>query len=346
MNSSPVIVFRLSSFGDLVLATSSLPSIRKKYSKNEIIFVTLKAYEELLLGHPGLDRVVAFDKKEGLWGWVKLCLRLAKMRPVQVFDLHQSTRTRLAKYLFRFESLLTGAEFPGWKSISKERIKHLFYYLFKRRTPKFMLPTQWVYRFSKIVDNEASVKTDLTYLLKSVDAVQIKDFPINEPYVCVMPSSRWTQKEWGVDNFIKLLKARSDNVFVLGTKKDESSLTLFNELKKYFATSASQRTVGFFEQPVSFSLAARILKNSKGFIGVDTGFFHLAESLGVKSIQVLGPTEKGLGYGPWLSTSRVAELDLFCRPCSKTGEYCLRFWDQRACLKKLSIEKVQKEISF
>ena len=90
MKPSRILVFRLSSFGDVVLATSCLSALKKKYPNSEITFVTSQEYTGLLETNPFIHRVLGFDKKTGLKGWVRFCKELWSETFDFVFDFASS----------------------------------------------------------------------------------------------------------------------------------------------------------------------------------------------------------------------------------------------------------------
>ena len=61
-----ILVIRMSSIGDIVLATSFLKSVKQKHPDSEIHFLIKKEFSELVKKHPIIDKLISFDKKLGL----------------------------------------------------------------------------------------------------------------------------------------------------------------------------------------------------------------------------------------------------------------------------------------
>ena len=57
-----ILIIRFSSIGDIVLSTSPLNTIRKKYPKSEITFLTLTEYSSLLEMHPYIDILMTINR--------------------------------------------------------------------------------------------------------------------------------------------------------------------------------------------------------------------------------------------------------------------------------------------
>jgi ADP-heptose:LPS heptosyltransferase len=351
MKPSRILVLRLSSFGDVVLACSVLPALKSLYPESEITFVTSAEYVGLFKNNPYISRVIGFDKNSGLKGWVRLCVSLWSQRFDRVFDFHNSLRTLICRLIFILKGL--GNYFKrdsvsppiSWKKISKERLRLFIYYVLKRKVPEYLRPRSLIFRFFNLVSFSGQIQTNLLYLLDSESEFEFKKWDLKKPYLCVMPSSKWSGKEWSLESHLDVLKRRSESVVIMGKSTDQMSYKMYLNLKSDPLFQGNRR-VYFFNHQVSYSLFAHILRNSVGFYGVDTGFFHFAEALKVPSLMIMGPTEKGLGYPPVNPSSRVVELDMFCRPCSKNGQFCYRFWESRACLKNISPDRVSENLPF
>jgi heptosyltransferase-2 len=51
----------------------------------------------------------------------------------------------------------------------------------------------------------------------------------------------------------------------------------------------------------------------------DTGMLHMAQAMKTSVVAVYGPTTRELGFFPLPENSRVAEIDISCRPCTQKG---------------------------
>src|SRR5690348_12590491 len=96
------LVIRLSSLGDVILATSAL---EVDLPGQVIDWVVSKEYVELIHGHPKLNQVFGFDRKSGSSGWIRLCRELWENQYQIIFDLHGSLRTRMMRFLFFYWSI-------------------------------------------------------------------------------------------------------------------------------------------------------------------------------------------------------------------------------------------------
>src|SRR4029078_6129992 len=62
-----------------------------------------------------------------------------------------------------------------------------------------------------------------------------------------------------------------------------------------------------------------VLKQATLLLCNDSGTMHVATAMGTPVVSVFGPTVTAQGFRPWSKTSRVAEVNLGCRPCGAHG---------------------------
>ena len=343
------LILRLSSLGDLILATSVL-EVLPGQGLND--WLTSKEYQDLLFGHPRINKVSTFDRKTGLNAWIALCRTIWESDYDEVLDLHLTFRTRIMRLLFWFWSLKEQKKSPNWKSISKERFHLYGYFLFKGLWPLKWHPTPWVNRFTKIVANQDPKGPDFSYLLKKASyPSELRDYfthyfttistntQVSEGYICVMPSSRWPGKNWPTLRYIEALRKLPYFPIVLGSKTDKRSLELCQGL--------ANSKIPYFNAVGKWSLAetAQVLKGSRGYLGGDTGLAHLAEALNVQSRVIFGPTTPAIGFGPRLPESHAIQSSLWCRPCGKDGRRCYRWINKYACLDQVTANQVVESFS-
>jgi ADP-heptose:LPS heptosyltransferase len=67
----------------------------------------------------------------------------------------------------------------------------------------------------------------------------------------------------------------------------------------------------------SLQVSSGVVALSRAVISNDTGLLHVAEQLGKRTIALMGPAPFGFPSRP---TTKIMELNLSCRPCSKHGQ--------------------------
>lgn len=321
------LVFRLTSLGDVILASSILrDGVRTDW-------VCSREYAGLLEGHPAVGRVIPFDRGAGLAAWLKLCWGLARQGGyAEVVDLHASLRTRLARWVW-----LAARPAARWRTLSKERVRRWLFALLKSALPISWRPTLYLTRVQAFAHGPSGGSvargTDLSHLVTTRAAAPT-------PYFAVMPSSRWESKQWPAPIFAEALQRLSLDLggrarfVILGLPSDQGSAALLRECERRgmgVESNIGQRT---------FAELAQCLAGARGYIGVDTGLAHLAEAVGTDAFVVFGPATPEYGFGPWRAGSRAAGKALWCRPCGKDGRACFRATRRHACVKELSAQEV------
>jgi ADP-heptose:LPS heptosyltransferase len=332
------LVFRLSSLGDVILASSVL---HPRIFAGPVDWVVAREFASLLRGHPMVGRVWEFDRKAGLAGWIELCRTLRAEGYTQVLDLHGSLRTRVAQAWFK----TTGpGRAPRWRRFSKERWRLYGIYLFKKVWPKAWRPRLFVERFSRFAGGAGTERPDLTHLLRPETRAESRavtaetGFPGPKSYYCVMPGSKWAGKRWAADKYLEVIREAPGIPVVLGGAQDSESHELVQMMKAQGIVHYSG--VGRWSLPE----VATVLAGSTGYVGNDTGLAHLAEALGVPALVVYGPTTPEMGFGPWRKESRTVGLNLGCRPCGKDGRRCYRPKQKYLCMTGLDASEVARRM--
>ncbi len=325
---SSILCFRLSSLGDVVLSTSAAAALHARGQQSD--WVTLDAYAGLLEGHPAIGRVWVFSKKDGLVGWIRFVTRIARENSYEeILDLHGSLRTRIARFIF---FLLWKTSSPRWRRFPKERWRSWGFYTFKSIWPRGCRPRSQRERYSRVAGGDGSDRPDLSHLLRGWH-------PAEREGICVMPSAKGVGKTWAADRWVALLSDPAlvgSRVTVLGTPQDRESFELLKRLKGAGVSIEMRDALGVSR----FVDLARIIAECRVIYSVDTGLAHLAESLGVPSIILYGPTHPDQGFGPWGVGSRAVATSLWCSPCGRDGRYCFRLANRFECQRRISVKAV------
>ena len=337
------LILRLSSLGDLILATSALEALP---SGEKCDWLTSKEYREFLQTHPKINRLLEFDRKSGLSHWIQLCRQIWESHYDEIYDLHRTLRTRMMRILFYFWSLKEWRALPRWRSVSKQRWRLYAYFLFKGLWPRKLRPTPWVKKFSQVIPSGKApivgMGPNLSYLLLQEQfPSELQEF-LKEGrarFLCVMPSSRWPGKNWLTSRYVEVLRELPFPAVILGSQSDVASRDLCLALE--------QAGISHFNGIGRWNLrqTAHVLKNSLGYLGSDTGLSHLAESLNVPAHVIFGPTTPGIGFGPRLPQSNAIESSIWCRPCGKDGRHCFRVTARYACQSEISSSQVLSSLT-
>ncbi len=92
-----ILVIRFSSIGDIVLATSPLKSIRSAFPGARIDFLTLDTFQDILLFHPNIERLLVLRKDASRKEVSDFARNLRTEKYDLVVDLHNSLRSKLIR---------------------------------------------------------------------------------------------------------------------------------------------------------------------------------------------------------------------------------------------------------
>ena len=325
-----ILVIRMSSIGDIVLATSFLKSVKQKYPDSEIHFLVKKEFSELVKKHPIIDKLISFDKKLGLKELFQMGKFLRNNDYDIIFDIHSVFRTKVLSIFLR-KNL--------FKQIRKPRLRRfLLFYGYQNYFEK---------SFSHIKMYHTLLDQDKTFPLTSlyIDQVEenrtrqfINENNIGNNYIAIVPGAAWSQKQWSIDNYnnliTKLIGSFNSKIVILGSSND----IICDQIMK------DDRIINL-KNKTSLRMAMGIVKYAQHTIGSDTGLLHISEAMGTPVTMILGPTSKETGARATLSDSRVIENnDLWCRPCSQNGSRpCYR--KEQYCMSEIDSEKVYDNVS-
>ena len=131
--------------------------------------------------------------------------------------------------------------------------------------------------------------------------------------IILHPGSGSMRKNWPVSNFIATFE-------MLGTAGMHPEIILGPAEQSLFEICAKNLNTDSRIHMISdlFTLM-RILKQSGGFIGNDSGVSHLAGFLGIPAVVIFGPSnpKRWKPFGPSVEVLRT-ETD--CKPCFETGK--------------------------
>lgn len=338
-----VLVIRMSSLGDILLATSFLESLPVNA---RVDWVVRSEFAFALQGHPKIQNLISFSKKSGLRSWLQLIRKLSEEKYDARVDLHRSLRSRVAFLYLRF---LDAGRFRKslHLEVSKERMRTSLYFILKELAPVSLRPTPFWLRFARLgaLLHQSKTLNKPSYLsvlessgLSGSEVLEKYELSEKE-YFAIMPAASFRTKEWSPKRYFELTQSvelKNLIPLLVGRETDHACRALRDEFKNHgilFRDALQER---------DFKITAMLLKHARFYVGSDTGLAHLAEAVGTRSVIVYGPTRPDLGFGPWRNESTSVAVPLACAPCSKDGKLCYRFWSPYACLKELDVDRVKK----
>jgi ADP-heptose:LPS heptosyltransferase len=304
-----ILIIRFSSFGDVVQSLSLPSALKQGFPEAEVHWVTRSDMAPLLRGHPHLDCVWIFSRADGIVGLIQLAMEIRKQNFTRIYDAHNNLRSHLLSFILRPFGIL---------GLGPQLLRRSI-----RRWKRFLLFRFRVNTFEKPFSGQRD-------LLEPLQAWGISKTPPPAPQIFVAeadqkkarelagdfagaialaPSAAYFLKRWPQDHWIELIqKMPSQKFILLGGPQD----TFIEDIVR----TAPDRTLNLAGK-TSLGESAGIVEMSCLLIANDTGLLHVGEQLGKNCIALMGPAPFGF---PSRATTKIMEIDLPCRPCSKHGQ--------------------------
>lgn len=330
------LIIRFSSFGDVVQTLSVPAALKKQYPGAEVHWITRKDMAPLLQNHPQIDRIWELDRKKGLKGLIQLCLKMRSEGFTHIYDAHNNMRSRVICWILRPLGLFG----IGPKFIRRSIRRWKRFLLFKFRINTFEMPfsgqrdlleplAPW--GVSRIAPPSPQIYPSKDSLQKASEA--LGHFAGS---VALAPSAAFFLKRWPKEYWKELILLCPNQRFVLLGGPEDAFIEDIRDV-------APERVLNLAGK-CSLQVSAGVVAHSAALISNDTGLLHVAEQLGQRTIALMGPAPFGF---PSRASTRILEIDLKCRPCSKHGQGpCVNKFKYHQCLVDITPAQVATELKI
>lgn len=312
-----VLIIRFSSFGDVTQALSLPAKLREMTARDagDVHWVTRQDMAPLLEGHPDLTRVWTLDRRRGLSGLWALIRDLKKERFTHIYDAHNNLRSHLISWCLRPPWALTRIwDPPFFVRKSQKRWKRFLLFRFHWNTYEMpfsgqrdLLEPLRAWGLDRRLPPAPQIFVPGPVLEKTQSLLQAAGFAGD--FVALAPSAAFPLKRWPLSHFRDLILQNPDRRFVcLGGPEDMFIAEL--------VAAAPERVLNLAGR-LSLQESVAVVSGARGLITNDTGLLHVGEQLGKKTIALMGPAPFGF---PSRESTRILQLELSCRPCSKHGQ--------------------------
>lgn len=268
-----ILVIKISSLGDVILSIPSLKALKEHFPTGKIYLLTLKQYASLFYSCPFVDEVIALDKDyKNLNTFLRVSSILRNKSFDYIVDLQNTYFSHLVSF-FAFARFSAGYR-RQWGKLLKISLP-----LDKDDNP---LTSQ-----EKVIACLGVKLKEKKLTFWDLEPTSLPLKPGNYIGIVVSASSRWKSKNWDKGNIISFINMIHKNfphyrVVLLG---DENAKPISSYLVNYLYPAPLDlcgRT--------SLSQLPGVIKMMKVFITPDTALLHLAQSLGVATVALFGPT--------------------------------------------------------
>lgn len=337
-----IVLVRFSSMGDVVLQTATVNWLKSLFGKSiTLTFVTSTEFAPLISGHPSIQKVLAFDRRQESWqSFMGKVRELHQERPIDlILDLHATMRSwRLKLSLWRIPALTVDKRrwerflLTALKSVGLRKLIHTRTFGLEPQVKRIL--NDWGSLFGdqrpvrRTEDFRSGPHQELTSLWP------LPAYDLQGDYIVLAPSASFLPKRWPIERFVELAKKFLEQtqyqVVILAGPGDDFCRA-FDEIGSERLHNLQGKT--------SLRESMSILSRSRLCIGNDSGMNHIAEAYGVPCLTLFGPTDPRFGFAPHGSSSAAISKELWCKPCSTTGSRpCFR--ERHFCMEMISVDEV------
>lgn len=317
------VIIRLSSFGDLALASGVADALRLRVPEAKIVFLTKMIYKELVEMFSGVDEVWSSSES-----WPRLAARIRRFAPEAILDLQGGFRTQAL-------CVAAGQRRIGIQKQSLARRAGIWHKsLLEKIKPR-------ITHYQGVLDRAlGSVHPLRSRIQPSAGALEQAEQLLlrlghDEDVIGLAPGAAWATKQWPVKYFEDMARSLAHDYRIL----------VFGQASEAGLTSRVARAGGSQALDLGgragFALAAALLSRCRGLLTNDSGLLHLAEAVGTPVMALFGSTSPVLGFGPLNKMSQVLGVELPCRPCHVHGRISCPLKHFR-CMEDLSPARVHQ----
>lgn len=296
-NIESVLIIRLSSLGDILLATPLIRAIKKTHPGISIDMIVKKQYLDTIIHNPYLRNKFYYlpDQRK------ELLVEIQTKKYNLVIDLQNNRHSK------KIMSGLSGIQIKFDKKTLKK------FLLVQTKINLLKNAEQIPLRYAAAL-NELKLDDEGLDLVTPLPPTEFKGGSDN--FIGVCPGSRHFTKMWPKDYYIKLCRTlikNGWNVIMFGGLADRlTCLEIKNNVPEVINM---QNDDNILQTAADMKLCKAIYCN-------DSGLMHAACAMNIPVIVFFGSTVKEFGFTPYNNSHIILENNsLSCRPCSHIGKH-------------------------
>jgi len=317
-----VLVVKLRSIGDTVLATPSLIALRR-FIPNAQIDILLEGWVAPLLdGFDAVDNVIKVGK--GSAERLKVALELRRRKYDVAFNLHGGTTATFFTAASRAEHRVGYADY-----------QYAFLYNHLLSSASDFWQTEFTHSAEQQlallgfvgVPVEDRPKSRLAVTETAAEQVRtacVSGWYDDGNFALLHPSSAFATKQWPTENFARTaeyLAEKGLHTIAIASKNERKVLEDLKRESKVPVTTFDDLTL-----PEIIALASK----ARLFVGNDSGIAHIAAAVQTPTVVIFGSSNRN-HWRPWTDAPNEIVFEEFaCQPCP--GYECKEFGEPRCIL--------------
>lgn len=328
-----ILLIRLRSIGDTVLATPSAAALKRFVPNAEIDLLVEDWVAPLLDEHPHIDRVLKVAR-HGISSRARIARALRARRYDVAYNLHGGTT---ATFLTR----ATGA---------RHRVGYKNYQYAQLHNHQAPSPLElWGQQQTHSVEQQLALLgwtgvpvTDRPRTLLGISDEasteiqrRLNEARISGPIALIHPAAAFATKQWKTENFAEIVDYLTGKGFSCVAVTAPSERQILRDL----TDNARSNCVVFddLRLPEITALASR----SKLFVGNDSGIAHIAAAVATPAVVIFGSSNIA-HWRPWnRAPAEIVYEELPCQPCH--GYFCEKF-PAPECILRVPVNRVAAAI--
>ncbi len=306
--------------------------IKQNLPDSKITWLVEPKCAEMVNLHPQIDKVIVFNRPQGIFAVWHLRKDLAQDHFDIVLDLQRHFKSGFFSLLSRAKRRI---------GFNRRNSKEFNWFFNNERIPYFSDELPKLNHYLKFTEYLGLPAPDsLEFGFSSLDlrssAPNIVS-EIKDPIIAVVMGSSWESKDWFFKGYYELTKdvlsSGKRRVVLLGDRSHvRSALRLAEKIN-------SPELINLVGETSLLGLVA-ILKAAAVAVGPDSGPAHVAAAVGTPYVSLFGPTSP-TRVAPYGSEHLVVQSGVDCAPCYK--KRCPGL--DRICMRNISVEEVEEKLS-
>lgn len=339
------VIIQTAFLGDAILTTPMFAAFKRFFKDAELTAVLRPDGAQLLAGLPALNEIIPYDKKKkhrGISGIRRLASELRDRQFDVLLSPHGSHRTSFVSMFSKIP------ERYGFRDAGFSRLA--YNHRLERRGELPEIKRLLHFLNDSVCPGASDFSTQLSLVedaasLQEADALLRKHEALRP--ILLAPSSIWPTKRWTPYGFAelaaKLVRKYKTKILLVGAPGDRPVCDSVQSFLKEFQPHFIQEKVVTIAGDTSLRGFYSLVKKARILISNDSAPVHYACAAGTPVVAIFGPTVPALGYAPITKNSRIAELDLACRPCGTHGGLVCPLGHFR-CMKELSADSIMEQV--
>jgi heptosyltransferase-3 len=323
-----ILIIKLRSIGDTVLATPSLTALRRFRPSAQIDIALEPWVAPVLESFPDVDNVLTVgDSFRERLAFIR---RIRDGRYDVAFNLHGGTTATLL-------SFLSGAR----HRVGLASYQYSFLYNHRIASPLRFWGRSAVHSAEQqlallggvgvpVQDPPASSLGLQQAAMASIGS-RLRAAGVHGPFAVMHPTTAFFTKQWPVENFARVAEFLAGEGITTVALSSPAESTVLDQLSA--ACKVPVVTFDDLKLPEVTALAARAAL----FVGNDSGLAHIAAAVGTPLVVIFGSSNRH-HWRPWTEApNEMVFKEYHCQPCP--GYECKQFGDAR-CIRELPVAAV------